>query len=144
MAEPVTRSIDISAPAEVIFDILSDARQHVLIDGSGTVQAMVAGPERLSAGAAFRLRLHLGMPYLMTHQVLAYEPNRLIAWGQQGRQVWHYRLEPCAAGTRVTQTYRPRLASTQVVLRLLRVGRRNAAAVPETLRRLKNVAESRG
>ncbi|MEY9929951.1 hypothetical protein ABH926_004593 [Catenulispora sp. GP43] len=58
-AEPVSRSMTIFAPADVIFAILAGPRQHVLIDGSGTVKGTLSAPDRLSPGAKFGMRMQI-------------------------------------------------------------------------------------
>jgi hypothetical protein len=45
--------IVIAAPADKIFDLLSDPRSHGLFDGSGTVKGNLSGPVRLYLGAKF-------------------------------------------------------------------------------------------
>ncbi|WP_370367757.1 hypothetical protein [Catenulispora sp. GP43] len=49
----------IFAPADVIFAILAGPRQHVLIDGSGTVKGTLSAPDRLSPGAKFGMRMQI-------------------------------------------------------------------------------------
>ncbi|MCH1435721.1 MAG: dimethyladenosine transferase, partial [Acidimicrobiales bacterium] len=48
---------------EAIFDVLASPAGHVEMDGSGTVQGVAAGPDRLSEGARFRMKMKLGLPY---------------------------------------------------------------------------------
>ena len=50
---PVHSSLTVQAPPAAVFAILADPRQHPRIDGSGTVQGTVSGPERLTLGSEF-------------------------------------------------------------------------------------------
>lgn len=100
-----TRVID--APPDVIFDILADPRRHKDFDGSGTVSdAQTTGPDRLSMGAKFGMRMSIGpIPYFMRSKVVEFEEDRLLAWAHFGRHRWRYELEPVEGGTLVTETF---------------------------------------
>lgn len=37
--------------------------------------------------------------------MVAFEPDREIAWRHRARHVWHYALRPVAGGTEVTETF---------------------------------------
>ena len=105
----------VPAPPERVFDLLADPRRHREIDGSGTVRDAVEGPSRLSPGAVFGMRMHMGGPYQMTNTVVEFEENRRIAWQPRptnrvaskviGGRIWRYELEPVEGGTRVRETW---------------------------------------
>ncbi len=103
----VGASRDIAAPANVIFDLLADPRRHHEIDGSDMVQAAKTnGPERLSLGARFGMKMKIGpLPYQIDNEVVAFEEDRRIAWRHLGHHVWSYELEPIEGGTRVSETF---------------------------------------
>lgn len=151
MVEPVSRALTISAPADVIFAILADPRQHVLIDGSGTVKGTLSAPKRLSAGAKFGMRMQLQAcaPYRIRNTVVEFEEERRITWRHFMRHTWSYRLEPQdveaggRARTLVTETFDPRSAVAPWLLRVLGFQRRNARAIERTLERLRAAAEAR-
>ena len=107
VAEPIVQStINIAAPAEIIFDILADPAQHPKIDGSTTVRCLLGGPRRLSAGSQFSMSMRLfGVPYRVTNRVVEFELNRLIAWRHFEPQRWRYELEPVTGGTRVRESF---------------------------------------
>jgi hypothetical protein len=94
VTEPVVQlTIDIAAPAEVVFDILTNPAQHPEIDGSTTVRRLLRGPRRLSAGSRFSMSMRLfGVPYRVTNRVVEFESNRLIAWRHFEPQRWRYEL----------------------------------------------------
>jgi hypothetical protein len=75
--EPIGQlTIDIAAPAEVVFDTLADPAQHPKIDGSATVRRLLRGPRRLSAGSRFSMSMRLsGTPY----------PESPTAWSTSSR-----------------------------------------------------------
>jgi uncharacterized protein YndB with AHSA1/START domain len=82
--DQVARTRFVPAPAQEIFDLLADPRQHALIDGSGTVQSAVSGPERLSQGATFGMSMKMGVPYRIKNTVEEFEEGRRIAWRHAG------------------------------------------------------------
>ena len=102
----VSATRDIEASPDEIFDLLADPSKHALIDGEETVQsARNSSPERLALGAKFSMNMKLGVPYVMSNEVVEFEENRLIAWRHFGHHVWRYELEPIDAGTRVTESF---------------------------------------
>jgi hypothetical protein len=107
---------EIPVAPEVIFDVLSDASQHNLIDGSGMLQGKLPeSPQRLTLGATFGMSMKmLHLPYSTVNTVVEFEQNRRIAWqtgptGSAGRfiagRIWRYELEPVATGTRVRESW---------------------------------------
>ncbi|WP_110240365.1 SRPBCC family protein [Nocardioides gilvus] len=136
-------SILIEAPASVIFDILADPRQHHRIDGSGTVQAVTTGPDRLSEGAQFGMEMKRGLGYKVTNTVVEFEEDALIAWRHRGLHRWRYELTPEAGKTRVTETWDGSRYSGAPRLFFKLMGLKGTQrSIEETLRTLKAVAES--
>lgn len=139
----VSGTVTIAAPPETIFAILADPRQHARIDGSGSVRGLITGPERLSLGTEFGIRMRIGAPYRMRNRVVEFEEGRLIAWRHFGAHRWRYHLEPIADGTRVTETWdatrypRP----WQFLFRAVRYPQRNQRGIDATLVKLKEAAE---
>lgn len=132
----MSRSAVVPAPPSQVFDLLADPRRHAEIDGSGTVRGQVEGPERLSLGARFGMRMHLVVPYRMTSEVVELEPDRRIAWRHLGHHVWRYELEPVDGGTLVTETFDWAPARAPRALELLRIPARNTRGIEATLERL--------
>lgn len=141
-ARTVCRSVLIDAPAQDIFQLLIDPRRHPDFDGSGSVRAQVHGPQQLSLGQRFGMRMHLAVPYVITNTVVAFEPDRVLAWRHLGRHIWRYDLEPVAAGTRVTESFCWGSALAPWALELLRVPAKNTTSIERTLPRLKALVES--
>jgi uncharacterized protein YndB with AHSA1/START domain len=145
MTRVVSSSIDIAAPAEVVFGILADPRQHPRIDGSGSVRQTVSGPDRLSRGATFGVDMRLaGVPYRISNRVVEFEDGRLIAWRHFGGHRWRYRLEPVDGGTRVTESFDYSRYGTpqRLLIEALGFPERNRRGIEGTLRELKSVAEA--
>jgi uncharacterized protein YndB with AHSA1/START domain len=137
-------STTIAAPPAVVFAILSDPRQHARIDGSGTIQGTVSGPDRLELGSRFGMSMKMGAPYRIRNRVVEFEQDRLIAWRHVGLHRWRYELTPRAdGGTDVTETWdlshHGRLG--QRVLHAL-YGARTATALRGTMQKLKQAAEA--
>ena len=82
MSDHVSDSVLIKAPPGVVFAILAQPRQHSRIDGSGSVQSVLRGPDRITAkGQSFVVRMKLfGVPYVIVNRIVEFEPDRLIAW----------------------------------------------------------------
>ncbi len=136
MSRSVSRSVVVPAPPSQVFDLLADPRRHAEIDGSGTVKGQVKGPARLSQGAKFGMRMRLGLPYVITSEVVEFEQDRRIAWRHVGHHVWRYELEPVDGGTRVTETFDWAPARAPRALELLKVPARNLRGIEGTLERL--------
>jgi uncharacterized protein YndB with AHSA1/START domain len=146
MSDQVSDSITIDAPPDVVFAILAAPRQHSRIDGSGSVQSVLRGPDRLTAkGQAFVVRMKLfGVPYVIVNRIVEFEPDRLIAWRHFTANRWRYELTPTDGGTRVTETFDMSRADrvTDAVVRWAKFPERNQQGITETLARLKQAAEA--
>lgn len=136
MSRSLSRSAVVAAPPAQVFDLLADPRRHSEIDGSGTVKGVVSGPDRLSLGARFGMRMHLGLPYVIRNEVVELVPDRRIAWRHLGHHVWRYELEPVEGGSRVTETFDWSRARSPRALELLGIPARNARSIDATLDRL--------
>jgi hypothetical protein len=147
MSDQVSDSITIDAPPGVVFAILAAPRQHSRIDGSGSVQKLLRGPDRLSrTGDRFTVRMKLfGVPYVIVNRVVEFEPDRLIAWRHFTANRWRYELAPTpAGGTTVTETFDMSRADrvTDAVVRWAKFPERNREGIAATLERLKKAAEA--
>jgi uncharacterized protein YndB with AHSA1/START domain len=142
----ISARTSIAAPPEVVFAIVANPHQHARIDGSGSVQSLVEGPERLDKGSRFQVSMRLfGVPYTISNRVVELEADRRIAWRHFGGHRWRYELEPAAdGGTVVTETfdysrYNP---LWRTVIELTGFPGRNRRGIEETLVRLKAAAEA--
>ena len=122
----------------MVFAILAAPRQHSRIDGSGSVQSVLAGARRITAkGQSFVVRMKLfGVPYVIVNRVVEFEPDRLIAWRHFTANRWRYELAPTAdGGTTVTETFDMSRADrlTDAVVRWAKFPERNQQGITETL-----------
>ena len=136
-AKVVSRSTIVSAPAQMIFDLLADPRRHNEIDGSGTVQsAQINAPERLSLNATLGMQMKMGLPYKITNTVVEFEENRTIAWRHVGGHIWRYILEPVDGGTKVTEQFDWNKSKAPLILKLRKSPQDNAKSIEKTLENL--------
>lgn len=127
----------VPADAAAIFELLADPRQHVTIDGSGSVRAAsVDAPERLFLGAKFGMSMKMGAPYRITNEVVEFEEGRRIAWRHMGGHIWRYLLEPVEGGTLVTEQFDWGPSKAPWLLRLMRAVGRNERNMQATLDRM--------
>jgi hypothetical protein len=133
----VSRSTIVSAPAQMIFDLLADPRRHSEIDGSGSVQsAQINAPERLSLNATFGMQMKIGLPYKITNTVVEFEEGKTIAWRHFGGHIWRYILEPVDGGTKVTEQFDWNKSKSPLVLKLRKSPQDNAKSIEKTLENL--------
>ncbi|GAA1888448.1 SRPBCC family protein [Lapillicoccus jejuensis] len=77
----VTRAID--APADRVFDVLSNPERHVDLDGSGFVVSVDHGDRITGTGQVFTMNMegdHMGGEYKTDNHVTGYDRNTLLAW----------------------------------------------------------------
>jgi uncharacterized protein YndB with AHSA1/START domain len=128
----------VHAPADRIFDLLTDPTKHPLIDGSGTVLAARGEqPERLELGSTFGMSMRLGLPYFITNKVVEYERGRLIAWRHFAGHRWRWELNPVDdRTTEVTESFDWSRTPSERVYRLLGFLDRNTKGIEASLKRL--------
>lgn len=134
--------IVIDAPRSQIFELLVTPRMHPKFDGSGSVLQELAGPDRLSIGAKFGMRMRIKIPYRITNTCIEFDEGRLISWRHFGRHIWRYELrEISASSTEVTETFDARPSISKFWLRRINAYSNNQTAILKTLVRLKKLAE---
>lgn len=137
----VSSSRFIPVPAQSLFDIVADPRQHPRIDGSGSVKsADVNGPTKLHLGSTFGIGMKFGKSYTMTNTVTEYEEGRLITWKPQGDYTWSYAFMPVDGGTIVTETWDASTSTRRFMMGLLGFPKRNQRGITQTLQRLHDLA----
>jgi hypothetical protein len=112
----------ISASASAVFEVLTDPRNHLDVDGSGQVRGLADGTTITRVGDTFtmKMRYHELGDFEMINHVVDYEQDRRIGWepeagnGHPGADTadarlghrWTYTLVPDGAhATIVTETY---------------------------------------
>ena len=137
--------IEIEAAPEKIFSALANPRRHQDFDGSKTITANISGPQKLSLGATFGMKMHLGVDYRITNTVVEYQENQLIAWRHLGRWIWRYELRDLGAGrTEVTESFDARNVPllSRIWLKYRKAYPWTEISVAKTLVRLKGLIES--
>ena len=129
----VSRRIVVAATPSEVFALLTDPREHPVLDGSGTVTALVAGPARLTTGSVFRMRMS---GYTTENRVVEFRPDAVIAWRHRARHVWRWELRPVPGGTEVTETFDHSAKRCPRVVAVLGIPTRAGTAIDATLRRL--------
>lgn len=134
--------ITINAPAQRIFDVLADPRQHSLFDGSGTVKNQISGPDRLELGSTFGMAMRIKLPYRITNTVVEFDEPRLIAWRHLGHHRWRYELNPIDDNTtEVTETFDGSTARFPPMFKAMKALDRNQIAILKSLVALKKYCE---
>lgn len=133
----VSRSAVVNAPAAEVFALVADPRRHEELDGSGTVKNTVSGPDRLSQGAAFTVKMkQYGVPYRIKSKVTGFEEGRLVEWQHPAGHRWRWQLEPVSDGiTTVTETWDASAALPPAKLLYAVSGQpgKNASGIEKTL-----------
>lgn len=142
-AKVVSESSVIPFPPEAIWDVIARPEGHVEMDGSGTVKGVASGPDELVLGSTFRMKMKIGVPYLMSSRVVEYEEHRLIAWAHFGKHRWRYELEPVDGGTKVTESFDWSTARSPRFIEMVGYPERHKANLAATLERLEAVVEAR-
>jgi uncharacterized protein YndB with AHSA1/START domain len=140
-----SRSISVSrvihAPASRIFDLLADPRQHVRLDGSGSVSSVKSAPQRLSLGSTFSMHMEMGLGYVTRNRVVEFEEDRRIAWHHFALFIWRYELEEVEGATLVTESFN---YDRPWAFAIIAMGfpERNRRAMETTLKRLEAAVTS--
>lgn len=103
--------LEINAPAQKIFDFISNPANHPLMDGSGMVKGSVRGGSRLYLGAKFGMKMKYAVPYFIKNQVIEFREGKVIAWQHLLHNIWRYELTEIDANTTlVTESWDGRQA----------------------------------
>jgi hypothetical protein len=144
-------SIEIAAPPEVVYDLLADITRMGEWSPECYQCAWLNGVTAAKTGARFRGYNRLGLyRWERTAIITAADRGRKFSFttvdDRTGREQtqWLYAFEPLGSGTRVTESFQ--FLWCPAVDRLLEVfvprGRQVDRGIQETLRRLKQAAES--
>jgi uncharacterized protein YndB with AHSA1/START domain len=125
----------ITAPPNLIFDVLADPGQHPAIGGSGTVKAAKC-EARLTLGARFGMSRHNRIPYAVRPTVVEFEEGRRLAWRNTGGPTWRYELSPTEGGTSVVESYDLTTARGAFILKRTRLPEKTRENMVRTLERL--------
>jgi uncharacterized protein YndB with AHSA1/START domain len=106
----VSASLEIAAPADVIFELIADPAQQPRWDGNDNLAEAPTGQRVRAVGDVFTMVLSKGS--VRENHVVEFKEGRRIAWlpAEPDRRppghLWRWELEPTGeATTRVTHTY---------------------------------------
>ena len=129
----------VNAPAADVFDFICRPANHSIISGDGTVQDRISGPDRLTAGSTFRMKMKMGIPYRIGVKVKEYEADRLIAWAHFGGHRWRWEIEAIDdSSCTVTETYDQSTAKFPPALKAAGYPKRHVSNVEQSV---ENVAK---
>lgn len=136
----VSRQVIVNTPAAEIFAMVANPHRHHELDGSGTVGALISGPDRLTVGSVFSTHMKLfGMKYRTSSTATRVEDNAVVEWQLGIGQKWRWEMEALGPDqTRVTETWdiREIPAIAAFVFKITGMYGRNAKGIEETLKRL--------
>lgn len=125
-----TRRAVVAGTPSAVFAVLADPREHAALDGSGLVQGLADGPDRLTDGDEFTMRMR---GYRTVNTVVEYVPDARIAWRHTGRHVWRWEVAAVPGGTEVRGTFDYSATRGRRLVELLGFPRRAGRALDGTL-----------
>jgi uncharacterized protein YndB with AHSA1/START domain len=132
--DAVSATTVVAASPEEVFEFLRRPVNHPIISGDHSVQGTTAGPERLSEGDRFGMKMKIGVPYRIRNKVVEFEENRRIAWCHPGRHRWRWELEPTVDGsTKLTETFDMSTALFPPALRVMGYPKRHEPNVASSV-----------
>lgn len=141
----VSASLDIAAPAAVIFELIADPTRQPSWDGNENLAESAPGQRVRAVGDVFVTMLTMGSE--RHNHVVEFEEGRRIAWNpsEPGKtppgHLWRWELEPIdATHTRVTHTYD--WSNLHDLTRLTRARWTTSERLLESMQRLAAVAEA--
>ncbi|WP_168698456.1 SRPBCC family protein [Gordonia paraffinivorans] len=135
----VSRRVVVNAPAAEIFALVADPHRHPELDGSGTVrEAPVKGPEKLTDGARFTVRMkQFGVPYTITSTATEVRDAEVVEWKHPFGHRWRWELEALSpTTTAVTETFDYSTLAFPKAMELIGYDKKNGKGIEETLRSL--------
>lgn len=110
VARTVSATLEVAAPADVIFELIADPSQQPRWDGNDNLAEAPPDQRVRGVGDVFTMVLSTGS--VRENHVVEFEEGRRIAWlpADPGRppagHLWRWELEPTGeTTTRVTHTY---------------------------------------
>ena len=149
-ATKISVSRTIEAPAQDVFDVLTNPAKHVELDGSGFIRSVEHGDRLSHVGQVFTMNMvgdHMGGEYKTDNHVSGFADDKLVAWktAPAGTEPpgweWMYELE--AQGpkeTLVTLTYDWSKVTDKELLRKVNFPLVKESGLEESLAKLAEIA----
>ncbi|MGC2939592.1 MULTISPECIES: SRPBCC family protein [unclassified Brevibacterium] len=140
----VTAEIEISAPAEAVFELIADPQRQPEWDGNDNLGTAVEGQRVRGTGGSFITTLTKGVD--RENHIADFEEGRLIAWkpsevgGEPFGQKWVWQIEPIG-GDSVLVRHIYDWTKLRDPQRLSRAQSTTVANLLASLKRLKQLAE---
>lgn len=140
----VTAEIEISAPAEAVFELIADPQRQPEWDGNDNLGTAVEGQRVRGTGGSFITTLTKGVD--RENHIVDFEEGRLIAWqpsevgGEPFGQKWVWQIEPIG-GDSVLVRHIYDWTKLRDPQRLSRAQSTTVANLLASLKRLKQLAE---
>ena len=144
-------SVTINAPAEKVYDLITDVTQMGRWSPECTGGKWADGATGPAVGARFKGSNRHGLMRWTTHcEVTKADPGKTFEWEvKESGTRWGYRFEPDTGGTKVTE-YREQTADTPFYIKLVQrsglIGRNRdeflVDGMRQTLQRVKEAAEA--
>ncbi|WP_166821192.1 SRPBCC family protein [Brevibacterium limosum] len=141
----VTAEIEISAPAEAVFELIADPQRQPEWDGNDNLGSAVEGQRMHGTGGSFITTLTKGVD--RENHIVDFEEGRRIAWkpsevaGEPFGQKWVWEIEPVGDDS-VLVRHIYDWTELRDPQRLSRAQSTTAANLLASLKRLKQLAES--
>ncbi|GAB2641556.1 SRPBCC family protein [Prescottella soli] len=135
----IARRVTVDAPASAVFDLIADPRRHHELDGSGTVQGTVSGPDRLDTGATFTVSMKMyGAPYRIKSRVVDFEDGHVVEWKHPLGHHWRWEFEETTPGhTEVTEVFDYSMVRFPQWVQLMGFRAKNEQGITSTLEHLR-------
>ncbi len=135
----IARRVTVDAPASTVFGLIADPRRHHELDGSGTVQHAVSGPDRLEAGSTFTISMKMfGAPYRITSRVVEFEEGHVVEWKHPLGHHWRWEFVETAPGhTEVTEVFDYSMVRFPQWVQVMRFPAKNEQGITSTLEHLR-------
>jgi uncharacterized protein YndB with AHSA1/START domain len=151
-------SIEIGAPTQVVWDLVSDIRRHAEFAGPKSITKVIDFDGPVAVGSRWVAHERFGpQKFDAPSEITTVEPDKRLEWisfppmkdekrGKGGRVIWGYALSPTATGTRLEHymtVLEPRkgAASLKAMYKVFGLPGKQVAGGKTTLANIRKAAE---
>ncbi len=155
----ITESVQIDAPPDVVWRLVTDVKRHTEFAGPKSITKVIEFDGEPHVGDRWIAHEKFGpQKFDAPSDVIRLEPGREFAWvsyppmkeanrGEGGRVLWSFVVEPAAGGTQLThsmQVLPPQKGATsiKVMYAVLSLPKKQRAGIVTTLSAIKAAAET--
>lgn len=153
-------SVEISAPPQVVWDLISDIRRHVEFAGPKSITKAIDFDGQVAVGSRWTAHERFGpQKFDAPSEITAVDHGTRLEWislppmkeqnrGKGGRVIWGYELSPAADGTKLEHymtVLEPRkgAATLKAMYKVLGLPAKQVAGGRTTLENIRKAAEQR-